>query len=108
MKINIKGTGLDLTPPLKEYIAKRLEPLSKFVKRYEEKGEIQMFVEVARTTKHHHKGNVFYAEVTLELPKKVLRAEAIDSDVRSAIDRTKDILRREMESYKEKNAWKSL
>lgn len=106
MHINIKGTELDVTPALSEYIAKRLEPLARFVKRYEEKKEIQMFVEVARTTKHHKKGNVFYAEVTLELPGKMLRAEATDSDARAAIDLAKDIVKREMEEYKETHSWK--
>jgi len=104
MIIDLKGTSLDLTSPIKEYIEKRLQPLSRFIKRHEAKSETHLFVEIARTTKHHHKGNVFYAEVTLELPKSVLRAEATNSDIRSAIDEVKDILKREMKQYKEKHA----
>ena len=107
MSIDIKGTELELTLPIKEYIHMRFEPLSRFVKRYEEKKEIRMFLEIARTTKHHHKGDVFYAEVTLELPKQVLRAEATSNDIRSAIDAVKDVLKREMTKYKETHSWKS-
>lgn len=107
MQIDIKGTELDLTPSLKEHIERKLSPLSKFLKRYEEKAEIRMFVEIARTTRHHNKGDVFYAEATLELPKKILRAEATHNDARGAIDLLKDVLKREMEKYKEKNSWKA-
>ncbi len=106
MIIDLKGTSLDLTSPIKEYVEKRFQPLSRFVKRYEEKNEMHLFVEIARTTKHHHKGDVFYAEVTLELPKSVLRAEATNNDIRAAIDETKDILKRELTKYKEKHAFK--
>ena len=106
MNINVKGTALDLTPSIKEYIETRLQPLGRFIKRYEVKGEIHLFVEIARTTKHHHKGDVFYAEVTVELPKTVLRAESTNPDIREAIDQVKDILKRKMEQYKEKHAIK--
>lgn len=103
MIIDLKGTSLDLTGPIKEYIEKRLQPLSRFIKRHEAKSESHLFVEIARTTKHHHKGDVFYAEATLELPKKVLRAEATNSDIRAAVDEVKNILKREMERYKERS-----
>lgn len=108
MIIDVKGTDLDLTPSIKTYIEMRLEPVSHFLKRYEEeaKSEIHAFVEIARTTNHHKKGEVFYAEVTLELPKSVVRAEATDRDIRVAIDTVKDILKREIVKYKEKHSWK--
>ncbi len=105
MQINLKGTELDLTPSLKQYIEEKLAPLQKFVQRYEEKTSIQLFVEVARTTKHHKKGDVFYAEVVVQLPKKVLRGEASHRDARAAVDLLKDVLKRELETYKEKHSW---
>lgn len=105
MHINLKGTELDITPSLKKYIEDKLEPLQKFVKKYEERSEIQLFVEVARTTKHHKKGDVFYAEAVVQLPKKVLRGEVSHRDARGAVDLLKDILKRELETYKEKRSW---
>ncbi|MBI1971446.1 MAG: ribosome-associated translation inhibitor RaiA [Candidatus Wildermuthbacteria bacterium] len=107
MQLDIKGTELEITQELRTYAEKRLEPLWRFVKRYETNGETHMFVEIARTTKHHKKGNVFYAEATMALPKAVLRAEAEAPDSRAAIDTLKDILKREMKKYKEKNLWKT-
>lgn len=102
MIIDIKGTALDLTPSIKEYIGKKLLPLARFVKRYEKAGEVHLFIEIARTTRHHNKGNVFYAEITMGLPKIVLRAEANNVDIRAAIDNVKDIFKREIGKYKEK------
>lgn len=102
MRIELKETNLRLIPITKEYVEKKLQSLERFVKRYEEKGEIHMFVEIARTTKHHQKGNVFYAEVTTELPKSIIRVEATNVDVRAALDEVRNLVKRECQQYKEK------
>lgn len=103
MIIELKETNLKLVPITKEYIEKKLQPLERFVQRYEEKGEVRMFVEIAKTTRHHQGGNVFYAEVTMELPKSIIRAEATNVDVRAALDEVKDLVKRECRQYKEKH-----
>lgn len=102
MKINIKATKLDLTPAIKEYIEIKIGSVSHFIKRFESGGEAEISVEIARTTKHHHKGDVFYAEANLKLPKKTIRAEHSDFDIRVAIDNVKKILKEEVSKYKEK------
>lgn len=102
MRIELKETNLDLIPLTKEYIHKKLQPLGRFVKRYEQHVEMRMFLEIARTTKHHQKGNVFYAEITMELEKCIIRAEATNVDVRTALDQVRDIVKRECQQYKEK------
>ncbi|MEK7549135.1 MAG: ribosome-associated translation inhibitor RaiA [Patescibacteria group bacterium] len=105
MHIIIKSTNLDLTPAIKEYIEEKIGSLDRFIKkRFEGKSEIRTEVEIARTTKHHRHGDVFYAEVNLHLPKKNLRVEHSDWDIRIAIDKTKDKLQREIKKYKEKRA----
>jgi len=101
MQINIKATNLDLTPAIREYIETKIGSLKRFLKRFEDKSEVEVFVEIARTTKHHHKGNVFYAEATFSIGKKVFRAEHSDWDIRIAIDRVRDKLQEEINEYKE-------
>ena len=108
MKINLKATELDLTPALREYIERKIDSLSRFLKRWDAEGAVEIWVEVARTTRHHHKGNVFRAEADLRLPGKVLRAEDEDRDIRTAIDRIKDKLKREIEKYKELKGLKEI
>lgn len=104
MKINLKATGLDLTPALREYAEQKIGSLEKFVKRWDAEGVVEVWVEVGRITKHHHKGDVFRAEADLRLPGKVLRAEDEDWDIRAALDRLKDKLKREVEKYKEQSS----
>lgn len=101
MKLTLKATNLELTPSIKTFVEDKIGSLDKFIKRYEEMSEIKCEVEIARSTKHHKKGNVFYAEVNLHLPKKTLRAEFEGTDVRSAIDKVKDKLKIEIGKYKE-------
>ena len=101
MKMLLKATSLELTPAIKTFIEDKIGSLEKFLKRFEALGEIKCEVEIARSTKHHRKGNVFHAEVNLYLPKKTLRAEFEGTDVRSAIDKVKDKLKTEIGKYKE-------
>lgn len=101
MRITIKATDLDVTPALKEFIDEKIGLLEKFVKRWDAEGSVEVWVEVGRTTRHHQKGNVFRAEADLRLPKKILRAEDEDFDIRVAVDRVRDKLEREIEKYKE-------
>lgn len=102
MKIDIKTSQLDLTPALRQYITDKIGSLAKFVKRWEHEGDIEVWVEVDRTTHHHHKGNVFRAVADVRLPKHVVRAEEYHADVRAAIDGVKDKLKTELIKYKEK------
>ena len=101
MKINILGNKLDLTPSIKKYINDKFLPLGKTISRFEYERETVLFVEIARSTKHHKKGDVFYAEATLELPQKTIRGEHFDKDIRTSIDVVKDIIKEEIRKYKE-------
>ena len=101
MKINIKKTS-DLTPSLETYIENKLMPLAKFVKHFDEKGDVEIWLEISRTTNHHKKGNVFKAAADLKLPKKILRGEADAEDIRTAIDQARNMLHMEIEKYKTK------
>lgn len=102
MIINIKATKLDLTPAIKEYIEIKIGSLDKFLKKFEIKSEVEVSVEIARTTRHHHKGDIFYAEANLRIGKTLLRAEDTDWDIRVAVDKVKDRLGQEIKKYKEK------
>lgn len=103
MKINIKAINLDLTPAINQYIEDKIGSLSKFLKNYEIKSEVQAHVEIARTTRHHHSGNVFKAEVSLDLPKKILRSVAEKEDIRVAINETRDELQQEIKKHNQKS-----
>jgi len=92
MKFDIKATNLDLTPVIREYIETKIGSLDHFLKRFEAETEIEVFVEIARTTRHHKSGDVFCAETSFSIGKKLLRAEHTDWDIRVAINEVKDRL----------------
>lgn len=103
MKIKIKATNLELTSAIREYIEMRIDGLAKFVKRLEENGsEVLARVEIARTSRHHEKGDVYYAEVNLDLTHNIARASREGSDIRATIDEVHDILKRMLVKKKEK------
>lgn len=106
MRILIQGTKLDLTEPLKVYIEEKMQGLEKFLKRWDEKDSIVLRVEVARTSKHHKKGEVYYAEANLDIPHRVMRAESYHNDARLAINEVKKILEGEIKKYKGKEEGK--
>jgi len=102
MKIVIKSTKLDLTPTIEDYTKKKLETLQRFLKKFEKESELEMFVEISKTTRHHHKGDVFYAELNLSLPHKMIRIEEYNSDIYAAIDVLKDRTKAEISKLKTK------
>ena len=102
MKIDIKGTNLDLTEAIKEYIEMRICILSKFLEKMDLEGVVKARVEIARTTTHHKHGDVFRAECNLKIPGKLLRAEYEGEDIRLCIDKIKDELQLEIKKHKEK------
>ncbi len=102
MNINLKATGFEWTPALKEFVEKKFGTLERFVRRFDAEGDVELRVEVAKTTEHHKKGEIFRAEANLHLPKELLRAEECAEDVRVAVDRLHHILELEIAKYKTK------
>ncbi|NCN53220.1 ribosome-associated translation inhibitor RaiA [Candidatus Wolfebacteria bacterium] len=103
MKIHIKATGFDLTPALKNFIEEKFNTLDKFVEKWNENDAVLLRIEVARKTNHHNKGDVFYAEVNLDLPGlEVVRIEDTGEDMYAAIISAKDRLKTDLLKIKER------
>lgn len=100
MKINLKTKNFAVTQAIKIYLEEKLNSLYKFLPGDE---SISADVELAKTTKHHQKGDIFRAEVNLSVPGRLIRAVAEEWNLRVAIDKVKDELQREIKSNKEKN-----
>jgi len=87
-----------LTEPLKTYIEEKIGGLGRLLGHFEV-NTIKVQFEVARSSRHHRRGEVYRAEANMELPQDILRAEGNDTDVRAAVDAVKDKLKREVEAY---------
>jgi len=101
MNIIIKATNIELTDSLEQWVKTRLEPLAKLEKTLQEK-DVEIWVEIGKTSKHHRKGDIFRAEAQLRLPGKSIRAEAVTNNLRKSINEIRDKLQREIKQYKEK------
>ena len=99
MKLSIKSTNLEITPAISEYIEKKIGSLDKFLKRFNAEGGVLTQVEISRTTKHHYKGDVFYAEINLHLPHKSMRGEATSEDIRYSINMAREKIQHQIQKY---------
>lgn len=102
MKINLRTTHIDLGDAMTDYLTEKINSLSKFIERFEEKGEAVIDIEIMRTTQHHKQGDVYGAHINLDVAGDVLRLEEEDEDVRALIDKVKDKLKNEILRYKER------
>lgn len=99
MKINLKASKLELTTPISAYCQTKMDMLDKYL------GDIPVIncdMEIAKTVGGQNKGDIFRAEVNLEVPRKLLRVEKTAADLYKAIDKVKDHLEIVIKKYKEK------
>ena len=99
MTVTIKGTNLELTPALKQYATEKVLALLKFFPTV-----TIARLELERTSRHHHKGEVWRAEANLHAPHHLFRAEACATDIYAAVDGMKDELKRELKNLKDKKS----
>ena len=97
MQIIWKGTNLTLTDDVKDYLQKKIISLAELTPR-----ALAFRIEIELTTRHHRHGDIYRAEVNVDLPKKVLRAESFGETIFQAIDQLKDEIRREILKYRGK------
>ncbi|MDR2940692.1 MAG: ribosome-associated translation inhibitor RaiA [Clostridiales bacterium] len=96
--MNYKFTGKDsvLSDSLKERVKSKLDRLDKFLPA-NTNANVKLSI-----VKHEHK-----IEVTIPMRKRVLRAEVVDVDMYSAVDKIIDILEKQLIKYKSRLREKS-
>ncbi|MGI6341106.1 MAG: ribosome hibernation-promoting factor, HPF/YfiA family [Minisyncoccales bacterium] len=100
MDINIKTKNITLNSALKEFTQEKIGSLEKFLNKAD---SLLAEVDLSRITEHHSKGDVFRAEVQIQVPGRLLRAESTMDDLRKAIVDVKDSLQIQIKKYKEQN-----
>lgn len=100
MRINEKGTNMEITDSIRDYLYKKLEHLEKFIDPTDE--SVICDVELGRPSLHHKNGDVFRAEINIHIAGNNLRAVSKNEDLYSAIDETVSEIGRSLKSNKEK------
>lgn len=101
MKVNIKATGIELTPAIYDYVEKKLVAIDKYLTKGD--GDMVVSVEVGKITQHHKSGEVFRAEVHITGAGYDEYASTEAEDLYSSIDLVKDEIVRELTSRKDKD-----
>ena len=100
MNIKTRSAHFNVTPAIEDYVYKKISSLQKFLPSGE---EILCEVEIGKSTGHHKSGDIFRAEVNIQVPSgKQVYAVAEESDLYSAIDVVRDEAEREIISQKNK------
>jgi len=105
MKIIIQGTNLKVSPSINQYIEEKIGGLDKFLKSFDSE-LIEAHIEVAKTRRGQRQGEIFKAEVNLNIGGHLIRAEKTEDSLMAAIDLVKDDMSREIRRYKDKNMTK--
>ena len=100
MRLQIKATGITLTPSIEDYVSKKIAMIEKHISSLD--ADSLVSVEVARTTLHHKSGDIFKAEVKIRANGKDYYAVSEKPDLYVAIDDVKDAVTRELVSNKER------
>ena len=99
MNMRIKATKIELTDAIRDYFQNKIDSVEKYL------GDIPVIncdVEIEKSVGGQNKGEIFRAEVNLEVPHKLLRVEKTETDLYKAIDIVKDNLEVVIKKYKEK------
>lgn len=94
--MNIKATGIELTPDILAYAEKRLSKVDKYISA----SDPVMALEIGRVTQHHRQGEVFRAEVRIVGGGADYYAAKEANDLRAAIDEVKDEIIQEVNKDK--------
>ena len=99
MNTNIKTTGVTLSPSISDYVTKRLKKIEKLL---DKDTAVQCDIELGRASGHHHKGEIFKAEIHVVGSGKNCYASSEKEDLYAAIDDARDEILRELKAAKGK------
>ncbi|MFO1415098.1 MAG: ribosome-associated translation inhibitor RaiA [Burkholderiales bacterium] len=93
MNLNLTGVHLDITPPIRAYVVKKLERINR---HFDHVIDVNVVMSV---DKLQHK-----VEANVHVRGQEIHAEAIEEDMYAAVDVLADKLNRQVLKYKEKQS----
>jgi ribosomal subunit interface protein len=96
MKFNLKATNLELVAPIKAHVEEKFGGLDKYFDNIQ-----NVDVEIGLVTKGQQKGKIYFCEVNVSVPRKLLRFRKEYEDLMKAINETKKGIQQEIMKYKE-------
>jgi len=108
MHITIKSKNLEITDSLSEFIENKTSALQKFINILKEESDIgkdlaEIIIEIEKETKHHRKGEIFWAAGSVNFPGKNILVKEKGEDIKKAIVAMLDKFKIEIKQYKSKS-----
>jgi putative sigma-54 modulation protein len=85
MNIIVKGSHMDVTESIREYLEKKVMTLEKFLDP-----NARVEAELGKTTNHHKHGDIFRAELNINNEGRTTFVQAEEADLYAAIDKVRD------------------
>ena len=89
MKINFKATNMELTEAVKQYAEEKITKLTKYIPDQPDI-EVKAQVELGKEVGDQRAGDIFLAELNMEVSGQFYRAAAEKDDLYAAIDQMRD------------------
>lgn len=90
---------MELTEEVKDYVQKKADMLEKYLGDFP---AVHADFEVEKMTNHHNKGEIFRAEMNLQVPGELLRVEKTGTEIMEAIDKVRDQMELVIKKYKDR------
>jgi putative sigma-54 modulation protein len=103
MQINLKGTNMEVTEAIRDYVLKKVTNLGKLLSKIEGNNKnVLVNFEVGKSTNHHKSGDVFHADCLIKINGEEFYASADEEDLYLAIDDVKESLFGEISKNKDR------
>lgn len=88
---------MELTDAIKQYAEEKFDKLTRYFNNIQ-----KIDIDVGLRTHHHQQGEIYYSEVNVHVPGKLVRVERDATDLYKAIDNVKDHLKVELNDLQER------
>ena len=99
MQTDIHAQNIELNATLRAFIEEKMSDLEHLLGNV---GAVRANIEVGIPSNHHQSGPIYYAELNLNVGAHLLRTEATNYDLHSAIVDVKDEMKVQIKKFKEK------
>jgi putative sigma-54 modulation protein len=99
MQVDIHAQNIELNAPLRAFIEEKMADIEHL---FGDIGQAHAHVEVSIPSNHHQSGPIYRAEANITINGTLLRAEASNYDLHSAVVDVKDELKVQVKKFKEK------
>jgi len=108
MQITVKRTNIEISSSLEKFAEEEIASLEKFISPkliarslQGKKALLRASLEIAKSPRYHSKDSMYYAELQINLPGKILRTESCNWNLKLAILDVRNKMQRKLKAYKE-------